>query len=94
MVKSDETLLKPGKMGLQVDLSNNEAATEAIYTFRLQLSRPLEPSSYIRISFEPSLGIKIPEKLSTCENITGFTDNPSCLRVSAEEIIVACSTMT
>jgi len=48
----------------------------------------------MRISFDPSLGIIIPETLSTCEQITGFTTNPSCLKVSAHEIIVACSSIS
>jgi hypothetical protein len=53
-------------MGLQIDLSNYQASTEAVYTFNLQVVTPLEQSSFMKIWFDPALAIVIPETLHEC----------------------------
>lgn len=82
---------KAATMSASLALGSDILSAETSYTFTVQVNTPLQTSNHFIFAFDATLGVEIPNSLSTCAGLTGFTDsNIPCVKLSETEIRVGC----
>ena len=61
------------------------------YTFTLELATRISTSNYFIFDFDAALDLKIPNTLSSCTGVVGFTSaTVPCIKLSDTQIRLSC----